>query len=135
MAKRPAAWQALLDLPVPKSVPRMAGKLTREEKEYITRAMWAALDGGDLPALERALVDGASATHRRGGRQPLWEAVFRQQWEAAELLLAHGAGVNDKTASGQSLWGAIAMRDNPKEAARLLKMGVRSQCGKSAGIH
>lgn len=123
---RPTEWQALIDAPAP-AVPtgrREKPELSKEERAAVQRQLWTAVDENNPDELQRTLDEGAFFTNRREGVSPLFECVRRDRWALAELLIAAGAPVRTKTSKNLSLWSAIARRDRPEEATRLLGWGL-----------
>lgn len=116
-------WKSLLDTPAPINPERVAGIANREEQKRADAAMWTAIEEGDLRALCRALNEGARLTNRKKGRLGLWEALHRDHWDLAHYLVQAGADLHGKTLSNYSLLGAIAHRDDPEQAQRLVTMG------------
>lgn len=114
----------LLDAPSP-SLPKPAsarGRLSKEEQAQLDAMLWAGIDAADPVATKRALEEGANPKRKRNGYPPFWIAVQANRYDIAQILLDAGADPHARGRSNQSVSGAIAPRNDPKEAERLLEM-------------
>ena len=88
--------------------------------------LWKAAAAGDLPAIKRALDDGAklNALDAQFGITPLGWAALNGKTEAAKLLIEKGADVNARNRDGASPLHAAAFLGYPEMAKLLIEKGA-----------
>lgn len=124
MRTHSTTWKTLIETPAPAV---KAVKVSKESTKQANEKAWKALDQSDIDMLQEALAAGASQTTRRDGAPLIWEAVKRGHWEFAETLRANGFPVDVSTNSRQTMFDALAHRDFPEEAERLVSWGCDPQ--------
>ena len=88
--------------------------------------LWKAAAAGDLPAIKRALDDGAklNALDPQFGITPLAWAALNGKTEAAKLLIEKGADVNAQNRDGATPLHAAAFLGYPEMAKLLIEKGA-----------
>lgn len=99
-----------------------SGKGSQAAKTTLGLQLWAAMDRGQLAAVEAALEAGADVDFTRQKTTPLWAAVQVQRLDIAAALLARGADPARRGPRGESLFGALLSRNDPQEAQALLNL-------------
>lgn len=116
-------WQALAEMTVAPSPKRVSDTERRERQKMVNAKLLGAIENADLPGALLALEQGANVNAKRSGRNALWWSLRQGHWSIAEALMAKGADHAFTTTAGYSLLSAIAHRDDPSEARRLVALG------------
>lgn len=116
-----------------------SGGLTSEGTSDIYPDIWEAVELGDLAAVQRHLINGASPDQRNSSRSTL---LHRTAWQGSKpyavmhLLISYGANVNLTNENGNTVLQNVLMKhDDPALIKLLLDNGAETTIPNKEGMN